>query len=55
MIIEALSMVREMIKNQLPFGGAVDIHGNIVWRVTEEEFKELKRHLDEVFSDNGDC
>lgn len=47
-------MAREIIKNQLPFGGAVDIHGNIVWRVTEEEFQELKRHLDNIFSDDGE-
>ena len=24
-------------KNQLPYGGAVDINGNIVWAVTKEE------------------
>lgn len=53
-ITEAQSMAREMIKNQLPFGGAVDIHGKIVWRVTEEEFQELKRHLDNVFSEDGE-
>ncbi len=45
-------MAKEMIRYQLPFGGAVDIHGNITWRVTEEEHEEMKRHLEAIFNED---
>ena len=30
-------------RNQLPYGGATDIHGRIVWAVTKEEHDRLHR------------
>ena len=42
----------EMLKDMLPYGGAVNIHGEITWRVTEEEFTELKRHLESIFDES---
>ncbi len=37
-------------KNQLPYGGAVDINGKIVWAVTEEEDKATKERIKKAFS-----
>ena len=42
----------EMLKNMLPFGGAVNIHGEITWRITEDEYKELQKHLESIFNEN---
>ncbi|MCX6676913.1 MAG: hypothetical protein PHS80_06195 [Methanothrix sp.] len=36
-------------KNQLPYGGAVDINGRIVWAVTEEEDKATKERIEKAF------
>jgi hypothetical protein len=36
-------------KNQLPYGGAVDINGRIVWAVTEEEDKATKERIKKAF------
>ena len=33
----------EMLKDMLPLGGAVNIRGEITWRVTQEEFDEMKK------------
>lgn len=41
----------EMLKDMLPYGGAVNIHGEITWRVTEEEFIEMKRNLESIFDE----
>lgn len=41
----------EMLKNMLPYGGAVNIHGKITWRVTEEEFKEMLKNLESIFDE----
>lgn len=37
-------------KNQLPYGGAVDINGKIVWVVTEEEDRATKERIKKAFS-----
>lgn len=42
----------EMLKNKLPYGGAVNIHGEITWRVTEEEFKEMQQNLESIFNES---
>lgn len=42
----------EMLKDMLPYGGAVNIYGEITWRVTEEEFNEMKRHLESIFDES---
>jgi hypothetical protein len=36
-------------KNQLPYGGAVDINGRIVWAVTEEEDKATRERINRAF------
>ena len=42
----------EMLKDMLPYGGAVNIHGEVTWCVTKEEFNELKKHLDSIFDES---
>jgi len=39
----------ERIAKMLPFGGAVDIFGNVLWEVTEDEFNYMKNRLEELF------
>lgn len=36
-------------KNQLPYGGAVDISGRIVWVVSEEEDRATKERINKAF------
>ncbi len=36
-------------KNQLPYGGAVDMNGRIVWVVTEEEDKATRERIRKAF------
>jgi hypothetical protein len=36
-------------KNQLPYGGAVDINGNIVWAVTKEEALATRERIKKAF------
>jgi hypothetical protein len=36
-------------KNQLPYGGAVDINGNIVWAVTKEEALATRELIKNAF------
>ena len=42
----------DMLKDMLPYGGAVNIRGEITWRVTEEEFNELKKNLESIFDES---
>ena len=42
----------EMLKDMLPYGGAVNIHGEITWRVTKEEFVEMKKNLESIFNES---
>ena len=39
----------ERITRRLPFGGAVDIFGNVLWEVTEDEYNGMKSRLEELF------
>ncbi len=41
----------EMLKDMLPYGGAVNIYGEITWRVTAEEFNEMKKNLECIFDE----
>jgi hypothetical protein len=41
-----------MLKDLLPYGGAVNIRGEITWRVTEEEFNAMKKHLESIFDES---
>jgi hypothetical protein len=47
-----MAEINEMLKDMLPYGGAVNIYGEITWRVTEEEFNEMKRHLESIFDES---
>ena len=38
-------------KNQMPYGGATDIHGTIVQVVTKEEHDEMMARIKRVFGD----
>ena len=49
---EKMAGTNEMLKDMLPYGGAVNIHGKITWRVTEKEFNEMKRNLECIFDDS---
>lgn len=40
---------RELIKDQLPYGGAVNIRGEIVWRITKEEHDAMKARVLSLF------
>ena len=37
------------LRKQLPYGGAVDIHGNIIWKVTKEEHDEMMARVNRIF------
>jgi hypothetical protein len=36
-------------KNQLPYGGATDIHGRIVWVVSKKEHDEMMARINRLF------
>ena len=36
-------------KNQLPYGGATDLHGRVVWAVTKEEHDKMLARIDHLF------
>jgi len=36
-------------RNQLPYGGATDIHGRIVWAVTKEEHDQMLVRINKLF------
>jgi hypothetical protein len=36
-------------KKQLPYGGATDIHGCIVWAVTKEEHEKMMARINRLF------
>jgi hypothetical protein len=38
-------------ENQMPYGGATDIHGKIVWVVTKEEHDEMMARIIRAFGD----
>lgn len=45
-------MPRVMIRDQLPYGGAVNIRGQIVWRITKEEHDAMKERVLRLFEDD---
>jgi len=40
------------IKDKLPYGGAVNIHGEIVWRITKEEHDAMKARVLNLFEED---
>jgi hypothetical protein len=45
-------MPRVLIKDQLPYGGAVNIRGEIIWRITKEEHDAMKARVLSLFEDD---
>jgi hypothetical protein len=43
---------RVFIKDQLPYGGAVNIRGEIVWRITKEEHDAMKARVLSLFEND---
>lgn len=41
-----------LIRDQLPYGGAVNIHGKIIWRITKEEHDAMKARVLSLFEDD---
>ena len=50
MTVDTVGQRYDPEKNQLPYGGAVDINGKIIWAVTEEENKATKERIKKAFS-----
>ena len=45
-------MPRVLIRDQLPYGCAVNIHGQIVWRIIKEEHDAMKARVLSLFEDD---
>ena len=43
--MEEIAEPREFIKDLLPYGGAVNIRGEIVWRITKEVHEAMKTRV----------
>ena len=41
----------EPISKKLPHGGAANIRGEIVWRITKEELEEMRARVMSIFDD----
>jgi len=46
---DVVGQIYDTDKNQLPYGGAVDMNGRIVWAVTEEEDKATCERIRKAF------
>jgi hypothetical protein len=46
--------VYDPIRNHLPYGGAVNIYGEIVWLITEEEHAALKERIRRIFAEDDE-
>ncbi len=40
------------IRDQLPYGGGVNIRGQIVWRITKEEHDAMKARVLSLFEED---
>jgi hypothetical protein len=49
MASDVVGQIYDPEKIQLPYGGAVDIRGRIVWAVTEEEDKATGERIRKAF------
>ncbi len=50
--MDEIAKPREFIKDQLPYGGAVNIRGEIVWRITKEEHEAMKARVLSLFEND---
>ena len=50
--MEEIAEPREFIKDLLPYGGAVNIRGEIVWRITKEEHEAMKARVLSLFEND---
>ena len=39
----------DLFKNQLPYGGATDTYGRIVWAITKEEHEKMMARINRLF------
>jgi hypothetical protein len=49
--MDDITKPREFIRDQLPYGGAVNIRGEIVWRITKEEHDAMKARVLKLFEE----
>lgn len=52
--MDEITKPRELIRDQLPYGGAVNIRGEIVWRITKEEHDAMKARVLNLFEEYGE-
>jgi hypothetical protein len=38
-----------LFDNQMPYGGATDIHGKILWKVSKEEHDQMMARIKKAF------
>ena len=50
--MEEIVKPREFIRDQLPYGGAVNIRGEIVWQITKEEHEVMKARVLSLFEND---
>ena len=50
--MEEIAKPREFIRDQLPYGGAVNIRGEIVWQITKEEHEAMKARVLSLFEND---
>ena len=46
---DAVGQYYDPSKNQMPYGGATDIHGKIAWVITKERHDEIFDRLKRLF------
>jgi hypothetical protein len=46
---DVVGQIYDPDKNQLPYGGAVDMNGRIVWAVTKEEAEATRERIRKAF------
>jgi hypothetical protein len=46
------SKTREFVRDELPYGGAVNIRGEIVWQITKEEHEAMKARVLSLFEND---
>lgn len=46
---DVVGQIYDPDKNQLPYGGAVDMNGKIVWAVTKEEAEATRERIRKAF------
>ena len=50
--MEEIAEPRQFIEDLLPYGGAVNIRGEIVWQITKEEHEVMKARVLSLFEND---